>query len=252
MGESRTLRAPTRLAATVSRLRAVIRQQHEAGARRLPPETVLSRQLGVGRSTLREALARLETEGIVARRRRTGTAITWGPPGLRYPAGLILALSDFLRQSGIPYDVQALTCRRRPASAAIAAALRCPPGTPVFGVSRVYVVDRRPAAYLEHYLPTSLGGRRVQIERFTDAAVTFLEEVQGVRLHDVRSVITAESADRTLAGALAIPVGAAVMVMYTTLYDGGGQVVSLGRMVFRPDAVALTVTAHGHLRLAKR
>jgi GntR family transcriptional regulator len=252
MPGGRTTAGPIRLAETLTRLRALIREQHAAGERRLPPETVLSQQLGVGRSTLREALTRLEAEGAVARRRRMGTSITWGPASLRYPAGLILALSEFLRGRGVAYAVRERTARRLAASGPVATALGCVPGTEVFLVSRIYDIDGRPAAYLEHHLPAVVDGAAVPIERFQDTAVTFLEEIQGVRLHDVGSVITAEPADDIVAAALGVPPGAALTAMYTTFHDQRGRVVSLGRMVFRPDAVVLAVTAHDRLRLARR
>lgn len=43
---------------------------------RIPPETLLGEQLGVGRSTIREALNRWEGLGLVKRRRGSGTYLT--------------------------------------------------------------------------------------------------------------------------------------------------------------------------------
>src|SRR4051812_36427311 len=41
----------------------------------LPPEPALAEALGVSRNQLREVLARLEFEGLLTRRRRTGTYV---------------------------------------------------------------------------------------------------------------------------------------------------------------------------------
>ncbi|MFD3702103.1 GntR family transcriptional regulator [Nocardia sp. NPDC058658] len=58
----------------LERLQTASRQAHVAGTP-LPPEPVLANNLGVSRSRLREALARLESAGLIARRSRTGTVV---------------------------------------------------------------------------------------------------------------------------------------------------------------------------------
>jgi GntR family transcriptional regulator len=243
---------PYRLEDTVARLRELIRAQGEKGDHRLPPETVLRRQLQIGRTTLREALARLETEGLITRRRRVGTTINWGPAALRYPAGgAIFALSDFLRESGIPYEVRELAVRREPADQDIAAAFDCPPGTEVFNVTRLYAIDGMLGAHVQHYLPAEFDGQALRLESFTDAAVTFLEQVAHIPLQDAKSTITAEGASSELAAKLSVPVGTPLLMRYTTLYTRDARVVSLGCFAFRPDVVSLEVTSHGHLRLVR-
>lgn len=235
---------------TLARLRDLIAERERTGERRLPAETALSEEFGVSRSTLREALARLEAQGIIERQRGSGTRIVWGPSRVRYPAHVVLALSQFLRESGIPYEVRALRVDRRPASAQVGEAMGVEEGTPVYNVDRVYDISGSPAAYLQHYLPTELGGEPVRIEALQDGAVTFLEEVQGVKVHDVHSSITAEAADSRLAECLHLEEGDPLLAMYTTLYAADGQVLALGRMVFCPDIVSLRVTALGDLEAA--
>jgi DNA-binding FadR family transcriptional regulator len=53
---------------------------------RLPPEVMLAERLGVGRSTIREALNRWEGLGLIKRRRGAGTFLAARPPS---PRGLV-------------------------------------------------------------------------------------------------------------------------------------------------------------------
>lgn len=236
---------------TLGRLRDLIAAKERSGQFRLPAETALSEQLGVSRSTLREALAQLEILGVIERRRGSGTRIVWGPSRLRYPAHVVLALSQFLQEGGIPYEVRALNIDRRVATTEIAEAMGIAEGSTIYHVERVYDIKGIPTAYLRHHLPTEIGGKPVRIEALQDGAVTFLEEVQGVKVHDVNSSITAEAADSWLAECLHLQEGDPLLAMYTTLYMADGTVLALGRMVFRPDILCLRVTAHGGLEAAR-
>lgn len=68
---------PRRLSDEVAdRVRALIDENTEAGMK-LPAERQLAMQLGVSRNSLREALAKLVSEGVLLSRRGGGTFIRW-------------------------------------------------------------------------------------------------------------------------------------------------------------------------------
>ncbi|MFW0764727.1 transcriptional regulator LldR [Trabulsiella odontotermitis] len=69
---------PRRLADEVAdRVRALIEEQQLEAGMRLPAERQLALQLGVSRNSLREALAKLVTEGVLLSRRGGGTFVRW-------------------------------------------------------------------------------------------------------------------------------------------------------------------------------
>ena len=80
--------APTTFEETVGRLGTAIRLGVLAPGTRLPPERELAEQLGISRSTLRQALKTLtETGHLVATRGRTGgTFVADAPPVYAIPA----------------------------------------------------------------------------------------------------------------------------------------------------------------------
>lgn len=57
-------------------LTGMIQRRELSVGERLPPETELARQFGVSRPTVRETLARLRDEGLIASRRGSGSYVT--------------------------------------------------------------------------------------------------------------------------------------------------------------------------------
>ncbi|WP_254558571.1 GntR family transcriptional regulator, partial [Salmonella enterica] len=58
-----------------SRVRALIEEQNLEAGMKLPAERQLALQLGVSRNSLREALAKLVSEGVLVSRRGGGTFV---------------------------------------------------------------------------------------------------------------------------------------------------------------------------------
>lgn len=70
------LETPARGVAVIDALAAMINRARLDVGDRLPPEVAMATTLGVGRSTIREALNRWEGLGIIRRRRGDGTYLT--------------------------------------------------------------------------------------------------------------------------------------------------------------------------------
>ena len=91
----------------VQRLRAALPQWYADGQRKLPGEQALAAQLSVSRQTLRQALAVLEQEGLIEKRRGSGSFLC--PAAARQDrriAVIATSLSDYIFPSLLK-DVQA-------------------------------------------------------------------------------------------------------------------------------------------------
>ena len=91
----------------VHRLRAALPQWYADGQRKLPGEQALAAQLSVSRQTLRQALAVLEQEGLIEKRRGSGSFLC--PAAARQDrriAVIATSLSDYIFPSLLK-DVQA-------------------------------------------------------------------------------------------------------------------------------------------------
>ena len=91
----------------VQRLRAALPQWYADGQRKLPGEQALAAQLSVSRQTLRQALAVLDQEGLIEKRRGSGSFLC--PAAARQDrriAVIATLLSDYIFPSLLK-DVQA-------------------------------------------------------------------------------------------------------------------------------------------------
>jgi GntR family transcriptional repressor for pyruvate dehydrogenase complex len=104
----------------VEQILARIRSRDLPGGTRLPPERILATQLGVGRSSLREALRVLEYAGILDVRTGSGTYVS--DDGVSLAAALRARAAARGEQS--PLDVVAARRALEPACAALAAVQR--------------------------------------------------------------------------------------------------------------------------------
>ena len=95
----------------------------------LPPEFDLIAQLGVSRTTLREALKRLEEQGLIFRRRGRGTYVR--ERSIVKDLSLNFGISEMITQAGFKPGVRSALLRREPATAEVAAALAVPEGEPL-------------------------------------------------------------------------------------------------------------------------
>ena len=118
---------------------------------RLPSETELATRFGVHRNTLREALARLAREGLVATRRGAGTFVL-APPA-DYPIGPRVRFSENIRAAGRTPSRAGLTMTTRAADADEGAALSLGAGDPVHVWEGVSLADGEPVAIFRSAFP---------------------------------------------------------------------------------------------------
>jgi GntR family transcriptional repressor for pyruvate dehydrogenase complex len=112
------------IVATLARLRTLIQEMLQRRDRQLPPERQLAEQFGVGRATVRKALAILEDDGNVVRHVGRGTFVNSGagsaPPQLQALAlGGALAIDSSIGLS--PRELLEVRYALEPAIAELAA-----------------------------------------------------------------------------------------------------------------------------------
>lgn len=115
----------------------------------LPPERALAQGLGVSRDTLRRALALLEEEGLLLRRRGSGTYVA---RRATFRAKL-LGFSEEMRALGLTPATRLLRWEKGPATAEEAFHLRLSPGEKVLRLERLRIADGEPMALERATLP---------------------------------------------------------------------------------------------------
>jgi len=142
---------------------------------RIPSEPELAVALGVSRTTVREALSRLENEGAIIRKQGAGTFVN--QPGLQIKTRLeeIWSYESALRAHGYTPAVKVLRVYETPATAALAQALALSEGVAVLVIEKLFLEDETPAIFTLNSIPKRLLIKSVDEESVQVPVYDFLE-----------------------------------------------------------------------------
>ncbi len=207
---------------------------------RLPPERDLARQLGVSRTSLRQALTALAEAGRVRAAANRGwyvlgTPISEGPNGF-------LSFTDAARDRGLTASARILVQRVRPATLDEADALGLPPTAPILDLERLRCLDGVPICVSHDRMPVARVAALVDVD-LTDRSLTVeLKHACGLVATRCTYEVEAVPCDVRLAGVLAVPPGTPLLVTHETLFDQREVPVSLGLTAYRGDAFRFRAT----------
>lgn len=129
--------------ALVARLRAMLGSRTSARGT-LPGEPTLADELGASRPALREALTRLEVEGLVSRRRGSGTTVNPEAGRIAVRFDQQVELTDVIERAGSVAGLEVLEAGPCPLPPATAEVLGCEPGTHGFRSVKRWTADGVP------------------------------------------------------------------------------------------------------------
>lgn len=209
----------------------------------LPTEHALAERWGVSRITARRALDELADHGLVVRRRRIGTQVTFTPATAPLEANLeqtVEALLAFGRDT----RVRVLALEEGMADAESAAALGLAPGAPLVRAVRLRLLEGTPLGEVVSEVPSGIA--RGQIDRAALARAPMLALLQelGHRITGGRQTITALSADPDLAARLAIEPRAAVLRVERIVTGEGGAPILRTVARYRADRYRISLDLH--------
>ncbi|MEW6261814.1 MAG: GntR family transcriptional regulator [Thermodesulfobacteriota bacterium] len=219
-----------------------LRTEIESGAypdgAAFPSETNLIEYYGVSRMTVRAALAILEAEGLLDRRRGSGTYVRH-----RTVHKVLGKLVDFHREATLMNrrarsSVLALT--RRPGVLRESLLFHLKPGEEVWELKRLRFLDDTPVV-----LQTSSHPLRV-LEGVTQADLTdrslyqFLHLSKGLTVVRAEEVIEPQAVAEPEAGLLRLIPGSAVFLARRSAFDQAGRAVELSYNLIRGDHYKFT------------
>jgi len=223
----------------------LLRGLYKAGDR-IPPEVDLVDTLGVSRVTVRAGLTRLVERGLLERRQGSGTFLVRPPDGARLSAGLerletytVHAARLGLKLAGSDVSVEAAG-----ATPDEAAALEVAEGTPLARVSRVLLIEDRPAAWMVDVVAESIIGVHEVRERFRpDAMLLDLLVSEGVPVGysqmSIEAVLIGPQ-DR-IGEKLGLKAHSAALSLIQTMYLTDGRPAQWSRDIFLPGKLDLHV-----------
>lgn len=200
---------------------------------RLPSERELSERLGVNRLTLRRAFRVLEDQGLLIRRRGSGTYVA--EPKIEWQAGQLIPFTRGAQRRGYTPGSKVILFERRPAEAAVARELGLRVSAPVYYVHRLRFVNREPVLLERFTIPAQ---RFPGFERFDLASRSLYEVMEteyGISVSRARQSLEPAVASEYEAELLGIKPGAPLMLERRLTVDQGGQPVEYGRDLYRGD-----------------
>lgn len=139
-----------------AQLLTILRQRIDAGNydKAFPTDEQLIEEFGLSRHTVRDAVRRLQDDGVVTRRRGVGTVVT--RPAIQQPAGVLYSLFRTIETEGHEQHSVVLA-REMVRDAAVAGRLDLPARSPLFRLERLRCIDGAPFAHDIVWLPGDVG-----------------------------------------------------------------------------------------------
>jgi GntR family transcriptional regulator len=223
------------------RIQNAIRKRIEDGHLK-PGDTVASeRELArlhqVSLMTARHALAELEREGIVERRRGVGTFVA--PPKIHF--NKLMSYTEQMASCGLAPSSKILFARIVSGEPEVAARLGLPGDSPMVKIERLRHTANEPFAVESCYLRAEEFSALVEAPLARSSLFATLEHEYDIELAYADEEVDATAADSTLAELLDVPRGAPLLRMRQVIYSAQRKVVLYVVGIYRSDRHTLFI-----------
>jgi GntR family transcriptional regulator len=205
------------------RIQNVIRKQIES-AQLKPGDSVasereLARTHDVSLMTARHALAGLEHEGLVERRRGAGTFVA--APKIQF--NKLMSYTEHMSSRGLTPRSRVLVSRIVDQDPEIAARLGLPSNSALLKIERLRLTGDEPFALETCYLPAKEFSELAKASLGRNSLFATLEHDYGVQLAYADEEVNATAAESKIADLLGIPHGASVLRIRQVIYSTQGR-----------------------------
>jgi GntR family transcriptional regulator len=186
---------------------------------RLPSEPDISAHYGLSRTTIRQALGRLEQEGLIVRRKGQGTFVAESRPRswlLQSSAGFFEEEVERMGRLVTSVVLRTVVRGALPGWAAAALGLAGAEGATL---ERVRSIDGLVAMYNVNHLPPGLAELVLPLDDPNESLYQRLKEREGVEAAGGRRVLEAVRAQERLAELLEVAVGSPLVFIESVTWD---------------------------------
>lgn len=206
-------------------LRADIREGRLKPGDPVPTEHELSEKHGVSRFTVREALRKLTEDGLIRRRRGSGTVVASDTPVLRQGFADTQAILQYAASSSF----RIMPLGAQPLSPALARMLKRPEGEVWHRLQGVRVMDGapEPIAITDAFLHPRFEAHVAALQSGHEALFSQLSRLAGLEIVRVEQEIHAVAANAQEAAALHVPRGSACLRIIRQYFDSAGALAEM-------------------------
>ena len=212
---------------------------------RLASEPDLCRHFGVSRTTVRQALARLEQRGLIDRLKGQGTFVRSGQPGLWRLQSSEGFFQDEVDRLGRKVTSEIIRAERTALPTWACEALELPEGSRGATLERLRRVDGLVALYVVNHLPLHVAEAALATDYPNESLYRRLGERAGVVAHGGRRTLEAVNADEHLAAMLELERGAAVAFIESVAWDTDLRPFDCYRAWLRTDRTRVEIQVSG-------
>ena len=202
---------------------------------RLPSETELARTFATTRTTVRQALARLMSEGLIVRRMGSGTFVADRRIEGHIEAQRPQSFEEQMQVAGGQVSFKLLEFTGLPATAAMSAGLGLAEGDPVYRLLRLRLVDGEIIGLEDRQMVARVGTAIPAAALTSQSAVRMVENALGTALGGMDVAVGAVAANASVARLLGMRNGRPVLTRTHTFFDQDGRPVLSGEFVYRGD-----------------
>lgn len=189
---------------------------------KLAPEQALASQYDVSRFTIREAMSRLEENGLISRQRRRGTVVTATHPIDQMVQKL--GSMDELLQYAPQTRLKALRTSMIEADVALAQMLPCSVGTRWARIETIRIEARRsPVCWSDIFVPAEFAAVAERIGKDTTPVFQLMEQTYGMLAADINAELFAGSLSQRKAEALEVAPGSPALIIVRRYRDRNGR-----------------------------
>lgn len=204
---------------------------------RIPPERQLCQELRISRVTLRKALTQLVADGVLSASHGRGWYVSLAPTSKEWPNSLE-SFSETAARMGLAATALVLQAAVIPASLDRADELSVAPGTPLFVLERVRLLDDLPIAIDLTHIPNALAPGLRDADFSTGSLYDELSEA-GLEFSGANSTIESRPADEHVARHLDLEVGRPILALSQVVVDGADRPLFVSTIQYRGDRYRL-------------
>lgn len=207
---------------------------------RFPPERALAEEFSITRVTVRQALVRLEAEGLIFREDRRGWYVS--RPRVRYDPTANTSFTESIAEQGRVAGTTVLSRQQVAASQWESAQLGCAASDPIFVIGRLRTVDGR--AVLVERIHVKAARCPGLLDCPLDRSMTdLMAEKFGIIEHRAQINMRPTALSEIPAKALGVAVGTSSLYLSRAILDQFGEVVEFDQEFWRHDAIDICVSA---------
>lgn len=201
---------------------------------KLLTEPLLSRQLGVSRSTLREAMRTFEAQGRIRRQQGIGTFVEDKSQVIDAGLEKLESIESIAKRINLPVSMGRLLIEHVEADKTLAEKMLIEKGQSLVKLARIIYVEKRPVAYLIDILLEGLLSEEDLKLGFTGSVLDLLMKNSQAQPDKSFTEIQAVAAPSEIAHALQIQRGDVLLHFSAKLYSKSGQIVDHSESYFLP------------------